>query len=265
MAAASRRLALPSITPRKALSVQNVQVLFELIFWDSQRNVYRGDLEVRPPRAPTTSAAKPPLRRVPCHARPTKSQFRRSHVCDLTVEGIRGVARARIGRLSWFDSYAAHHTLVIAPLADGPATRADRQRAGLHEHHKVPAAFNRDERLCRRADRIDERARETAGVVKSSAPGIHEHRNDEPLKNLRQRCTDAEERLTRSGARPAGGQATRTVPTASPILHDIPGIELSSPNERLRTDPAEATKVRGEAFDAPDPGPGPQFVMQVRE
>jgi 5S rRNA maturation endonuclease (ribonuclease M5) len=96
-------------------------------------------------------------------------------------------------------------------------------------------------------------------------PQNHEHRNDEPLKHLRQPSTDAEERLTSSAARPAGGQATRTVPTASPILHDIPGIELSSPNERLRTDPAEATKVRGEAFDAGDPGPGPQFVMQVRE
>ena len=29
--------------------------LFELIFVDSQRNVYRGELEVRPPGAPTTT------------------------------------------------------------------------------------------------------------------------------------------------------------------------------------------------------------------
>jgi hypothetical protein len=64
---------------------------------------------------------------------------------------------------------------------------------------------------------------------------------------------------------PTGGQATQAVPTASRILHDIPGIELSFLNERLRTDPAEAIKVRWQAFDAPDPGPGPQFVMQVRE
>jgi hypothetical protein len=85
----------------------------------------------------------------------------------------------------------------------------------------------------------------------------------EPDLETRQPSTDAEERLTSSGA--TTSQATRTVPTASPILHDIPGIELSSPNERLRTDPAEATKVRGETFDAGDPGPGPQFVMQVRE
>ena len=46
-----------------------------------------------------------------------------------------------------------------------------------------------------------------------------------------------------------------TEATASPILHDIPRIELFSPNERVRTDPAEATKVRGETFDAGDPGP----------
>jgi hypothetical protein len=59
---------------------------------------------------------------------------------------------------------------------------------------------------------------------------------------------------------------TQAVLTASRILHDIPGIELSSHNERLRTeDPAEATKVRGQAFDALDPEPSPQFVMQVRE
>ena len=29
--------------------------IFELIFEDSQRNVYRGELEVRPPGAPTTA------------------------------------------------------------------------------------------------------------------------------------------------------------------------------------------------------------------
>jgi hypothetical protein len=35
-------------------------------------------------------------------------------VCDLTVEGIRGAARARIGRVSWFDSDAAHPGIWVA-------------------------------------------------------------------------------------------------------------------------------------------------------
>ena len=35
---------------------RDLQEIFELIFVDSQRNVYGGELEVRPPGAPTTQA-----------------------------------------------------------------------------------------------------------------------------------------------------------------------------------------------------------------
>ena len=39
---------------QKASTRQNLQHLLELIFVDSQRNVYKGEREVRPPGAPTT-------------------------------------------------------------------------------------------------------------------------------------------------------------------------------------------------------------------
>jgi uncharacterized protein with von Willebrand factor type A (vWA) domain len=55
MTAASWRWALVSIVARKPRLVQNLQYFFDLIFGDSQLNVYGGELEVRPPRAPTTA------------------------------------------------------------------------------------------------------------------------------------------------------------------------------------------------------------------
>jgi len=45
-----------SRTGQKTAGVQNLRVLLELLFQDSQRNVHAGELEVRPPAAPTTEA-----------------------------------------------------------------------------------------------------------------------------------------------------------------------------------------------------------------
>jgi hypothetical protein len=52
--AASRGWRLHQKLARRSSSVQNVQVLLDLIFGDSQLNVYGSELEVRPPRAPST-------------------------------------------------------------------------------------------------------------------------------------------------------------------------------------------------------------------
>ena len=41
-------------TDHKTASVQNVRILLDIFLEDSQRNVYAGELEVRPPGAPTT-------------------------------------------------------------------------------------------------------------------------------------------------------------------------------------------------------------------
>ena len=43
---------------RKSQRLQNLQYLFELFAEDSWRNVYAGELEVRPPGAPTTGRMK---------------------------------------------------------------------------------------------------------------------------------------------------------------------------------------------------------------
>src|SRR5687767_2596470 len=46
----------PSINGNKIRHLQNVRPFFELIFVDSQLNVYAGERDVRPPAAPTTGA-----------------------------------------------------------------------------------------------------------------------------------------------------------------------------------------------------------------
>jgi hypothetical protein len=47
-------MAISSILARKAPDLQNFRILLNLIFADSRRNVYAGELAVRPARAPTT-------------------------------------------------------------------------------------------------------------------------------------------------------------------------------------------------------------------
>ena len=47
-------MTLRSIVARKALGLQKVRILLELFGEDGQLNVYGGELEVRPPGAPTS-------------------------------------------------------------------------------------------------------------------------------------------------------------------------------------------------------------------
>jgi hypothetical protein len=52
--AQNREWTRPSINGDKIRHSQNVRPFFDLLAEDSQLNVYAGELEVRPPRAPTT-------------------------------------------------------------------------------------------------------------------------------------------------------------------------------------------------------------------
>jgi hypothetical protein len=49
-------------TDHKSASVQNVRILLDIFLGDSQLNVYAGELEVRPPGAPTAGVGGDALR-----------------------------------------------------------------------------------------------------------------------------------------------------------------------------------------------------------
>jgi hypothetical protein len=51
-----RQVAIPSIPARKALDLQKIQFLLDLISADDPGNVHAGKLAVLPPGAPTTQA-----------------------------------------------------------------------------------------------------------------------------------------------------------------------------------------------------------------
>jgi hypothetical protein len=78
-----------------------VKSILELIFVDSQRNVYRGELEVRPPGAPTTAGRSG--KGVLVRARSKQNR------CLEKLGVIRRVEEAGMMDQNRFDSYKAHH------------------------------------------------------------------------------------------------------------------------------------------------------------
>jgi hypothetical protein len=89
-----------SMAARKSQPLLNLQHFLELIFVDSQRNVYGGELEVRPPCAPTTAGRSG--KAVLVRARSKQNR------CLEESGVIRRVDEAGMMGQNRFDSYKAH-------------------------------------------------------------------------------------------------------------------------------------------------------------